>query len=205
MPGRTWLLRAGVLVCVRGCRHARFPPARRGLAVGVSGMGMVGTAISALTTVKLVTAHGIAAPFMITACALAAFAVVAALVLRDAPGRTVPSGTLGSRLAATARLGSAGKPARCTRSRSADTSRSLSTCPPTSKRLAQADTSAFVPVDLDLHGLPFAGNSVPVSGVATLDGDLVGDVLRVVPDAPDEAGPAARQPRQSEEVDARLA
>jgi RND superfamily putative drug exporter len=35
-------------------------------------------------------------------------------------------------------------------------------------------------------------SSVPVGGVAALDGDLVGDVLRVVPSAPDEAGPAAR-------------
>ena len=33
--------------------NAWFPPERRGLAVGVFGAGMVGTAISALTTVKL--------------------------------------------------------------------------------------------------------------------------------------------------------
>src|SRR5215469_13851085 len=84
--------------------NAWFRPARRGLAIGIFGMGMGGTAISALTTVKLVTAHGTAAPFVITACVLAAFAVVAALVLRDAPGRPVPSGTLASRLAATVRL-----------------------------------------------------------------------------------------------------
>jgi NNP family nitrate/nitrite transporter-like MFS transporter len=84
--------------------NAWFPPERRGLAIGVFGMGMGGTAISALTTVKLVTAHGTAAPFIITGCALAVFAVIAALVLRDAPGRTVPSGTMARRLAATARL-----------------------------------------------------------------------------------------------------
>jgi NNP family nitrate/nitrite transporter-like MFS transporter len=84
--------------------NAWFPPARRGLAIGVFGMGMGGTAISALTTVKLVKAHGTAAPFIITACALAAFAVLSALVLRDAPGRTVPSGTMVSRLAVVARL-----------------------------------------------------------------------------------------------------
>src|SRR5215472_7955235 len=84
--------------------NAWFHPAQRGLAIGIFGMGMGGTAISALTTVKLVTAHGTAAPFIITACVLAAFAVVAALVLRDAPGRPVPSGTLASRLAATVRL-----------------------------------------------------------------------------------------------------
>ena len=84
--------------------NAWFPPARRGLAIGVFGMGMGGTAISALTTVKLVTAHGTAAPFIITAWVLAAFAVVAALFMRDAPGRSVPPGTMVSRVAAAARL-----------------------------------------------------------------------------------------------------
>jgi NNP family nitrate/nitrite transporter-like MFS transporter len=84
--------------------NAWFPPRRRGLAIGVFGMGMGGTAISALTTVKLVTAHGTAAPFVITAAVLAGYALLAALVLRDAPGRAVPAGSLVSRLAAAVRL-----------------------------------------------------------------------------------------------------
>jgi NNP family nitrate/nitrite transporter-like MFS transporter len=84
--------------------NAWFPPEKRGLAIGVFGMGMGGTAISALTTVKLVTHHGTAAPFIITSCVLAAFALVAALALRDAPGRALPAGTMLGRLAATARL-----------------------------------------------------------------------------------------------------
>ncbi|MFS7875253.1 MFS transporter [Streptomyces asiaticus] len=84
---------------------AWFPPERRGLAIGVFGAGMGGTAISALTTVRLVTAHGMASPFLITAAALAAYALVAALALRDAPGRTVPTESLGRRLAATFGLG----------------------------------------------------------------------------------------------------
>ncbi|MFC5241840.1 MFS transporter [Streptomyces atrovirens] len=83
---------------------AWFPPERRGLAIGVFGAGMGGTAISALTTVKLVDANGMAAPFLITAGCLAAYAVAAALLLRDAPGRTVPTEPLARRLAATARL-----------------------------------------------------------------------------------------------------
>lgn len=66
--------------------NAWFPPERRGLAIGVFGMGMGGTAISALTTVKLVDAHGMANPFLLTAVVLAAYAVLAALLLRDAPG-----------------------------------------------------------------------------------------------------------------------
>jgi NNP family nitrate/nitrite transporter-like MFS transporter len=83
---------------------AWFPPERRGLAIGVFGVGMGGTAISALTTVKLVTGRGPAWPFLITAVVLASFAVVAWLVMRDAPGRTVPTEPLGARLAATAHL-----------------------------------------------------------------------------------------------------
>ena len=38
--------------------NAWFPPERRGLAIGVFGAGMGGTAISALTTVKLFTERG---------------------------------------------------------------------------------------------------------------------------------------------------
>ncbi|MFE0963518.1 MFS transporter [Streptomyces fungicidicus] len=84
--------------------NAWFPPERRGLAVGVFGAGMGGTAISALTTVKLVDAGSMSTPFLITAGVLAVYAVTAALVLRDAPGRSVPTEPLSRRLAATARL-----------------------------------------------------------------------------------------------------
>jgi MFS transporter, NNP family, nitrate/nitrite transporter len=84
--------------------NAWFPPERRGLAVGVFGAGMVGTAISALTTVKLYEGVGTAVPFMLTATALAVYAVLAWIVLRDAPGRVVPQGSMVSRLAANARL-----------------------------------------------------------------------------------------------------
>jgi MFS transporter, NNP family, nitrate/nitrite transporter len=84
--------------------NAWFPPERRGLAVGVFGAGMGGTAISALTTVKLFTNVGSKAPFLITAGALAAYAVAAWLVLRDAPGRTAPTTSLLSRLSANAKL-----------------------------------------------------------------------------------------------------
>lgn len=84
--------------------NAWFPPERRGLAVGVFGAGMGGTAISALTTVKLFTNVGETAPFVITAIALALYAVLAWVLLRDAPGRTVPTTSLGRRLQANARL-----------------------------------------------------------------------------------------------------
>ncbi|PWN03343.1 MFS transporter [Nocardioides silvaticus] len=84
--------------------NAWFPPERRGLAVGVFGAGMVGTAISALTTVRLYENVGETVPFLLTAAALAVYAVVAWSVLRDAPGRSVPQGSLVGRLAANARL-----------------------------------------------------------------------------------------------------
>jgi MFS transporter, NNP family, nitrate/nitrite transporter len=85
--------------------NAWFPPERRGLAVGIFGAGMIGTAISALTTVKLYQNAGDAVPFLLTAVALAVYALVAWLLLRDAPGRVVPQGSLVSRLASNARLG----------------------------------------------------------------------------------------------------
>jgi NNP family nitrate/nitrite transporter-like MFS transporter len=84
--------------------NAWFPPERRGLAVGVFGAGMGGTAISALTTVKLYNGLGTRAPFLITAAVLAVYAAVAWLVLRDAPGRTAPTTSFLSRLSANVRL-----------------------------------------------------------------------------------------------------
>jgi NNP family nitrate/nitrite transporter-like MFS transporter len=77
--------------------NAWFPPERRGLAIGVFGAGMGGTAISALTTVSLYNDDH-KEPFLITAAVLLVYAVVSWLVLRDAPGRTVPAGTLWGRL-----------------------------------------------------------------------------------------------------------
>src|SRR5687767_5222082 len=84
--------------------NAWFPPARRGFAIGVFGAGMGGTAISALTTVKLVKGMGDSAPFLITAAALAVYAVAAWLFLRDAPGRMVPTTSVLTRLGSAAKL-----------------------------------------------------------------------------------------------------
>jgi NNP family nitrate/nitrite transporter-like MFS transporter len=66
---------------------AWYPPARRGFAIGVFGVGMGGTAISNFTTVKLVQNYGPKTPFFLVAALLAAYAVVAFALLRDAPGR----------------------------------------------------------------------------------------------------------------------
>ena len=84
--------------------NAWFPPERRGFAVGVFGAGMGGTAISALTTVRLVNAHSTSTPFVITAVVLVAYGVLAALVLRDSPTRTVPTESLVRRMRGAAGL-----------------------------------------------------------------------------------------------------
>ena len=84
--------------------NAWFPAERRGTAIGIFGMGMGGTAISALTTVKLTAHLSIHAPFLLVAGVLAVFGVAAAAVLRDAPGRPVPSQPALARLAATLKL-----------------------------------------------------------------------------------------------------
>jgi NNP family nitrate/nitrite transporter-like MFS transporter len=84
--------------------NAWFPPERRGLAIGVFGAGMGGTAISALTTVPLYENVGSRAPFLITAAVLAVYSVLAWVLMRDAPGRTVPTTSLMTRLVANAKL-----------------------------------------------------------------------------------------------------
>jgi NNP family nitrate/nitrite transporter-like MFS transporter len=85
--------------------NAWYPPARRGTAVGIFGMGMGGTAISAFTTVRIRDAWGDAAPFLLVAAILAVFAVVAWALLRVAPGRaTAPAGGFWARTWSTFRM-----------------------------------------------------------------------------------------------------
>ena len=84
--------------------NAWYPPARRGTALGIFGMGMGGTAVSAFTTVQLASRFGRAFPFVLVAVVLAVYGTVAALLLRDAPGRTVPAGSFLARTWATLRI-----------------------------------------------------------------------------------------------------
>jgi NNP family nitrate/nitrite transporter-like MFS transporter len=81
-----------------------YPPARRGFAIGVFGAGMGGTAIANFTTVKLADAYGDNTPFLLVATMLAGYAVVAFLLIRDAPERKRPAGSAWSRTADVARL-----------------------------------------------------------------------------------------------------
>ena len=66
--------------------NAWFPPERCGAAIGIFGMGVGGTAIRALTTVKLVKRHGIHTPFVLVAIVLGGYAVAAFLVVRRCAG-----------------------------------------------------------------------------------------------------------------------
>ncbi|MEU4643003.1 MFS transporter [Micromonospora sp. NPDC023814] len=81
-----------------------YPPARRGFAIGVFGIGMGGTAIANFTTVRLADTYGARAPFLLVAAILTAYAVLSFLLLRDAPDRARPTGSAWRRLTAVGRL-----------------------------------------------------------------------------------------------------
>nr|WP_142056716.1 MFS transporter [Pseudonocardia kunmingensis] len=81
-----------------------YPPARRGLAIGIFGAGMGGTAISSFTTVQLAEAVGPSFPFDLVAIVLAAYAVAAYLLLRDRPDRAVAGGSAVAGLVRTLRM-----------------------------------------------------------------------------------------------------
>ncbi|MBO4208250.1 MFS transporter [Micromonospora echinofusca] len=81
-----------------------YPPARRGFAIGVFGIGTGGTAIANFTTVRLSETYGPRTPFLLVAAILAGFAVLAYLLLRDAPGRQRPAGSAVARTIEVARL-----------------------------------------------------------------------------------------------------
>ena len=81
-----------------------YPPARRGTALGIFGIGMGGTAISAFTTVRLTDNVSPEAPFLIVAGVLTVYAIIAALFVRDAPGRVPPTGSFLARTWATAKI-----------------------------------------------------------------------------------------------------
>ena len=81
-----------------------FPPAKRGMATGIYGMGMGGTAISAFTTVKLWNGMGHAAPFAITAIVLAVYAIAAWFLMPTAPSWTRSDRTIAERLGGVMKL-----------------------------------------------------------------------------------------------------
>jgi len=85
--------------------NAWYPPARRGTALGIFGVGMGGTAVSSFTTVRIADAMDRWAPFVLVAVVLAIYAVTARLLLRDAPGRAAgASGGMWARTWATLKI-----------------------------------------------------------------------------------------------------
>ncbi|MGW0748140.1 MFS transporter [Streptomyces sp. NPDC002587] len=84
--------------------NAWYPPERRGLALGIFGIGTGGTALSSFTTVQLADAVGPAFPFDLVAGLLVAYAAAAHLLLRDRPDRVVPAGSLLARTTETLRM-----------------------------------------------------------------------------------------------------
>lgn len=84
--------------------NSLYSPARRGLALGIFGVGMGGTAISAFSTVQLAGAVARSFPFDLVAAILAVYAVLIYLLLRDRPDRVVAPGSMMSRLAMTLRM-----------------------------------------------------------------------------------------------------
>jgi NNP family nitrate/nitrite transporter-like MFS transporter len=79
-----------------------FPPAKRGSALGVFGMGMGGVALSGYFTPRIAK-QGDNLPFLVVAGALVVFALLAAALISDHPDRKIPTDTL------VHRLGEAGK------------------------------------------------------------------------------------------------
>ncbi|MEU9117104.1 MFS transporter [Streptomyces sp. NPDC048483] len=77
--------------------NAWFPPAGRGLALGVFGMGTGGVALSGYLTPRI-HAFDENLPYLVVAIGLAAFAVLAALLITDHPDRPVPQDSLAGRL-----------------------------------------------------------------------------------------------------------
>ncbi|MFF2328866.1 MULTISPECIES: nitrate/nitrite transporter [unclassified Streptomyces] len=80
-----------------------FPPARRGLALGVFGMGMGGVALSGYFTPRIAK-HGDHLPFLVVAAALLVYSALAAFLIKDRPDRPVPTDSLAHRLGAAGRL-----------------------------------------------------------------------------------------------------
>nr|WP_237525965.1 MFS transporter [Streptomyces sp. SID4923] len=80
-----------------------FPPAKRGLALGVFGMGMGGVALSGYFTPRIAK-HGDNLPFYVVAGALVVFAALSTVLINDHPGRKVPTDSLAHRLGSAGRL-----------------------------------------------------------------------------------------------------
>ncbi|MGW4476747.1 MFS transporter [Nonomuraea sp. NPDC004354] len=83
---------------------AWFPPERRGLALGIFGMGNIGTAISGFATPWIAAQYGRPAPFFVVAAAMVAVGVAFLAMGRDAPGTQPAAEPFLTRFVTAARL-----------------------------------------------------------------------------------------------------
>jgi len=81
-----------------------YPPERRGLALGVFGMGNIGTAISGFATPWLAETYGRAVPFVVVAVALIIIGLAFLAIGRDAPAHRAATEPFLTRFLAAARL-----------------------------------------------------------------------------------------------------
>jgi NNP family nitrate/nitrite transporter-like MFS transporter len=106
------LLAGGLLLGLAGASfavgvpfvNAWFPPERRGAALGIYGMGNIGTAISSFVTPRVALSAGRPWAFLIIAVGLAAVGLAFLLLGRDAPGRPTATEPFTTRFRAALRL-----------------------------------------------------------------------------------------------------
>ena len=94
---------------------AWFPPERRGFALGVYGMGNIGSAISGFLTPRIASSVGRPWAFLIVAVALAAVGLAFLVAGRDAPNRPRATQPFMSRFLAATRLPDRPRPRRAVR------------------------------------------------------------------------------------------
>lgn len=106
------LLAGGLLLGVAGASfavgvpfvNAWFPPERRGLALGIYGMGNIGTAVSAYVSPRLWTGAGRPAPYLLVAVVLAVTGAAFLLFGRNAPAWVPATGSTWHRFRGALRL-----------------------------------------------------------------------------------------------------
>lgn len=84
--------------------NAWVAPERRGLALGIYGLGNGGTALSGFLSPPIAESLGLSGTYIVVALALAAVAATFALFGRDAPGRSPSTRSMGERFVAALKL-----------------------------------------------------------------------------------------------------
>ena len=111
--GYTALLLGGFVLGISGASFAVgvpfvsawFPPARRGFALGIYGVGNIGVSIAGFVTPRIAKATGSITPaYLIVIIPLVAIALAFLVLGREAPGRTPPTDSFWKRLGGALRM-----------------------------------------------------------------------------------------------------